>query len=98
MRRSSALSKVLELKAIVPGHSDVSGLQHLLADGAIRLVVIATPNPSHFELARRCLQAGRNVVVDKPFTITSQEAEELAAIAASRNVLLTGSSEPPLGW
>jgi predicted dehydrogenase len=43
----------------------------------IDLVVIATPNPSHHPIAKQCLKAGRHVVVDKPFTTTVAEAEEL---------------------
>ena len=42
----------------------------LLADKEVQLCVVATPNDSHFELARACLLAGRNVVVDKPFAPT----------------------------
>ena len=44
---------------------------------AIDLVVVATPNPSHHPIAKQCLLAGRHVVVDKPFTTTVAEAEEL---------------------
>lgn len=47
----------------------------------IDLVVVATPNDSHSDLARRALAAGKNVVVDKPFTTTVAEALELAALA-----------------
>jgi predicted dehydrogenase len=61
----------------------------LLADPEICLVVIATPNSSHFELARQCLLAGRHVVVDKPFTVTSSEADELIRLAASQKLLLS---------
>ena len=64
-------------------------LEEFLADESIRLCVIATPNPSHFDLARRCLLAGRDVVVDKPFTTTSAEASELIRLARERNRLLT---------
>ena len=67
----------------------VRTLEELLADESIRLCVIATPNPSHFDLARRCLLAGRHVVVDKPFTTTSAEASELIRLARERNRLLT---------
>ncbi len=67
----------------------VRTLEELLADASIRLCVIATPNPSHFDLARRCLLAGRDVVVDKPFTTTSAEASELIRLARERNRLLT---------
>ena len=47
----------------------------------IDLIVVATPNDSHFDLAQRALAAGKNVVVDKPFTTTVAEATELAALA-----------------
>src|SRR5947207_603820 len=43
----------------------------LLRDDGIRLVVVATPNASHFDLAREALLAGKHVVVEKPFTTTS---------------------------
>jgi len=47
----------------------------------IDLVVVATPNETHFDSARRALQAGKHVVVDKPFTTTEKEALELEALA-----------------
>jgi len=47
----------------------------------VDLVVIATPNTSHHPLAKQCLLAGCHVVVDKPFTTTLAEAEELVALA-----------------
>lgn len=64
-------------------------LDELLADREIELCVIATPNDSHFELARACLLAGRHVVVDKPFAPTLKEAEELVRLAAERRRLIT---------
>ncbi len=64
-------------------------LDELLADESVGVCVVATPHPSHFELARRCLLAGRDVVVDKPFTVTSQEAEELMGLAKEKKRLLT---------
>ncbi len=67
----------------------VRALEELLADESIRLCVIATPNASHFDLARRCLLAGKDVVVDKPFTPTSAEASELIRLAREQNRLLT---------
>jgi predicted dehydrogenase len=67
----------------------VADSQAILADAAIDLVVIATPNGTHFSLAREALLAGKHVVVDKPFTITSAEADELIALAAQQNRLLT---------
>jgi predicted dehydrogenase len=64
-------------------------LDELLADREIQLCVIATPNDSHFELARKCLLAGRDVVVDKPFTPTLRESEELVRLAAELGRLIT---------
>src|SRR4030088_649685 len=64
-------------------------LDELLADETIRLCVVATPNDSHFDYTKSCLMAGRDVVVDKPFTPTLAEAEELVRIAAERKRLLT---------
>jgi predicted dehydrogenase len=52
-------------------------------------VVVTTPNPTHLDLARQCLQAGRHVVVDKPFTTTSAEAAELVRLAEERKRLIT---------
>ncbi len=59
----------------------VRNLEELLAIPEIRLVVIATPNETHAPLARRCLEAGRDVLVDKPFTTTLEEAKELVGLA-----------------
>jgi len=51
--------------------------------------VVATPNDSHFQLTRDCLMANRDVVVDKPFTPTMAEAEQLCCLAAERKRLIT---------
>jgi scyllo-inositol 2-dehydrogenase (NADP+) len=64
-------------------------LDELLAMKEIRLVVIATPNESHFPLAHQCLASGRDVLVDKPFTTTLAEAQSLVARAKKTNRLLT---------
>lgn len=53
------------------------------------LVVVATPNDSHFDLGRRALLAGKHVVIDKPFTVTSDEAAKLIELAHERERLLT---------
>jgi len=64
-------------------------LDELLAIKEIRLMVIATPNDTHYSLARQCLEAGRDVVVDKPFTTTLEEANELVQFAKKSGRLLT---------
>jgi scyllo-inositol 2-dehydrogenase (NADP+) len=72
-----------------PGVQVVRSLEELLAIKDIRLVVIATPNESHFPLAQQCLASGRDVLVDKPFTPTLAEAQTLVALAKKQNRLLT---------
>lgn len=71
----------------------VRRLEEMLADETIQLCVVATPNDSHFELARACLLAGRHVVVDKPFAPTLGEAKELVRLAAECGRLITVYTE-----
>jgi predicted dehydrogenase len=61
----------------------------LFARREIDLVVIPTPNTTHFPLARAALAAGKHVVVDKPFTVTQAEARRLQADAAAAGRLLS---------
>src|SRR5258708_4223890 len=67
----------------------VRNMDALLAIPEIRLVVIATPNETHYPFAKQCLEAGRDVVVDKPFTTTLEEAVSLVQIAEGAKCLLT---------
>jgi len=64
-------------------------IEEMLGDKSIQLVVVATPSASHFEHAVQCLKAGRNVMVDKPFTLTSDEAQQLIDEARRQGVLVT---------
>jgi scyllo-inositol 2-dehydrogenase (NADP+) len=64
-------------------------IDELLSDKEIRLCVVATPNDSHFDYAKTCLLAGRDVVVDKPFTPTLASSQELVLLAAEKGRLLT---------
>lgn len=63
--------------------------QALLARPDIELVIVPTPNDTHFPLARAALLAGKHVVVDKPFTLTLPEAQQLVALAAERQRVLS---------
>jgi len=64
-------------------------VEEALADPAIKLVVVATPTDTHFEVVRRALLAGKHVVVDKPFVLNVPEAEELIALARHNGCLLS---------
>ncbi len=72
-----------------PGVRVARSPEELLSDKSIQLCVIATPNDSHFALAKACLVADRDVVVDKPFAPTLREAEDLVSLAAQRGRLVT---------
>jgi predicted dehydrogenase len=62
-------------------------LDEVLADKSIDLAVVSTPNETHFVLAKRVLEAGKHVVIDKPFAPTSEEARELGQLAKSKGLL-----------
>jgi len=59
----------------------VRDLDSLLKDSSVELIVVATPNTSHFDIAAQSLRAGKHVVVDKPFTMNSSDADQLIALA-----------------
>ena len=71
-----------------PETKTVRTLDEMLTDPAIELVVVATPNETHFALAKQCLLAGKNVVIDKPFASTSAEARKLIDLAAANGVVV----------
>ena len=70
-----------------PAAQIVRSLDEMLANRAIELIVVTTPNATHFELAKQALEAGKHVVIDKPFTATSKEALELSQLAKSKGLL-----------
>jgi scyllo-inositol 2-dehydrogenase (NADP+) len=53
------------------------------------LIVVASPNGTHFPIARQALQSGRHVVVDKPFALSVEEADELMRLARQQRLVLT---------
>jgi predicted dehydrogenase len=60
----------------------------LLADDALDAVVIATPVPTHYALAKQALEAGKHVFVEKPPAMHAAEMDELVQIAADRDLVL----------
>jgi predicted dehydrogenase len=90
----------LRLSAILQRHSDeaaklypnahiIRNLDDLLALPDIRLIVIATPNDTHYPFAQKCLEAGRDVVVDKPFTTALADAQNLVRFAKGHGRFIT---------
>ena len=74
-----------------PLYKDVEFVRSVdeLLQRPVDLVVVATPNTSHHPIAQQCLLAGRHVVVDKPFTTTLAEAQDLVETAARARRLVT---------
>lgn len=63
-------------------------LEEMLEDKHVELVIVNTPNYTHFEYAQKALQAGKHVIVEKPFTVTVEEGMELIKTAiANKRVL-----------
>ena len=60
----------------------------MLADDLLDAVVIATPVPTHYDLARQALEAGKHVLVEKPPAMRAAEMDELVALAAERDLVL----------
>lgn len=77
------------LKDRYPDAIVVQSAEDIIHGDDVDLVVVATSNDVHFSLTKSALEAGKHVVVEKPFTNTSAEADELIALAGSRNLLLS---------
>lgn len=82
-----ATSRAEAVAAAYPGVPATTA-EVLIADPGIELVVISTPNASHFALAQAALAAGKHVVIDKPLTPSTAEAETLVALAEAQGRLL----------
>ncbi|KAG6832940.1 hypothetical protein H0H92_004824 [Tricholoma furcatifolium] len=65
-------------------------LEQVLADPEVELVIVGTPNWTHYEFAKAVLEAGKHVLVDKPVSATAQQARELGALARSKGLVLYG--------
>jgi predicted dehydrogenase len=89
----------LKLEAIVQRKGDAAAkaypkarilrsFEEALGDASIQLIVVGTPNETHFALGKQALLAGKHVVIDKPFAGTSEEAKELQELAEKGNLIL----------
>lgn len=76
-------------EALFPDSEIASSLDEVLNDRAVELVIVNTPNDTHFDYALRALRAGKHVVVEKPFTVTVKEADQLIEEARKSGRLLT---------
>ena len=63
--------------------------EEMLADPQVDLVYIATPHSHHYLHAKMCLEAGKNVLCEKAFTVNADQARKLFALAKEKNLLIT---------
>ncbi|MCP4298189.1 MAG: Gfo/Idh/MocA family oxidoreductase, partial [Proteobacteria bacterium] len=75
-------------KKIYPQVKVVRSLTEILNSPEIELVVINTPNRFHYSMTRDALQAGKHVIVEKPFAPSLKETEELISLAQENNLHL----------
>jgi scyllo-inositol 2-dehydrogenase (NADP+) len=71
-----------------PSTRILRSVEEALKDSAVQLVVVGTPNETHYQLGKQALLAGKHVVIDKPFAATSAEAGELKELAEKQGVVL----------
>ena len=76
-------------QAIFPNVRVAKSLDEVLADNSIDLVSICSPNATHFDYAKRTLLARKHVLVEKPFTATVKEAEELIELSKKQGKVLS---------
>ena len=81
-------SRLVAAQKLQPSLRTCSDIDSVLDDPLINAVAIATPVSSHFPLASRALQAGKHVFVEKPFTATVGEGEQLIALAEKKGLTL----------
>ena len=84
LERTKNLSREMFPEAVI-----VRKYEEILEDGDIDLVVVNTPDHLHYEMAKAALEAGKHVVVEKPFTIRSEEADEPIGLAKEKGKVLT---------
>ena len=87
--RAVATSRANEVAADFPQAAVEASPEALCGRGDVDMVVVATPDNMHAAHARLALEAGKHVVVEKPFTETSAEARNLIALARARGRMLS---------
>lgn len=78
-----------ESSQLNPAPQIVRSFDELLGDSSIELIVVNTPSGLHYDMAKMALLAGKHVVVEKPFTDTLAQAQELIELAKEKQLLLS---------
>lgn len=77
-----------EASRMYPNIHTALSFEELLKDDNLELIIVNTPDNTHFDLALKALDAGKNVVVEKPFTQTIDQGEKLVELAEKKNLVL----------
>ena len=77
-----------QMRKLYPSCDSYTSLTDVLSRDDISGVVIATPAETHFTLARKVLQSGKHVFVEKPLTLLGKDASELIDLAKKKNLIL----------
>jgi scyllo-inositol 2-dehydrogenase (NADP+) len=77
------------IKVLYPKTSIVSDVGEIMKDEDIHLVVVASPNTSHFATAKEAIISEKHVIVEKPFTVNSKEADNLIALSKKYGITLS---------
>ncbi|OCA75237.1 Gfo/Idh/MocA family oxidoreductase [Chryseobacterium arthrosphaerae] len=78
-----------ESKDKYPEATIYRSVEEMLEKADVELVIINTPVQTHYEYARKALEAGKNIIVEKPFTVNVSEAEELVKLAEDKGLFLS---------
>jgi scyllo-inositol 2-dehydrogenase (NADP+) len=87
--RAVVSSQTAKVRDAFPAATIFASFEELLRTPAVEVVVITVPNALHFQYARLALEAGKHVVLEKPFVNTVAEGEELIALARGKGLVLT---------
>ncbi|WP_089721946.1 Gfo/Idh/MocA family protein [Candidatus Entotheonella palauensis] len=77
-----------QARQVFPGLELYADCQPLLTSADLDAVAIITPSETHYDLARKCLQHGKHIFIEKPFVATEAQADELINLAAQKNLTI----------
>lgn len=86
---TSSPANIVHAKKDFPEAVVLQNFSEIIEDPTIQLVVVLVPNNLHFPFSKGALEAGKHVIVEKPITVTVQEADELIEIASKKDLVLS---------
>jgi UDP-2-acetamido-3-amino-2,3-dideoxy-glucuronate N-acetyltransferase len=84
----SSNKSINKVKDFNPDINTTNNIDDVIIDNSINAVIVASPAETHYSIAKRMLKAGKNVLVEKPITLNSAEAEELLSISSNLKLKL----------